>query len=188
MCVGQVGDVDVVANAGSVGRGVVFAVNANGRSASEGHVQNQRDEVGFRLVGFTAGDAVWPLGRPSHVEIAQRGVVQAVNAVEPGEHMFNQQLGFAVSVGGLKARIFLNRHALRFTINRSGGGKDEPARSVGKHSFKEGEGGGGVIAEVDFGLDHGFAGFDESGEVEHPVEGTALILSGNKKIFNRRPV
>ena len=69
--VSQVGDVDVVANAGAVGGGVVVAVDADGLATAEGDVENQGNEVGFRLVGFAAGDAVGAFGSSGHIEIAQ---------------------------------------------------------------------------------------------------------------------
>ena len=36
-----------------------------------------------------------------------------MNAVQPGEHLLDQQLGFAVGVGGEQPRIFLNRNGLQ---------------------------------------------------------------------------
>ena len=65
MRVGQVGDVDVVADAGSVGSGVVVAEDAMDCAAAEGDVENQRNQVGLRLVGLAAGDAAWPSGAPA---------------------------------------------------------------------------------------------------------------------------
>jgi hypothetical protein len=55
---------------------------------------------------------------------------------------------------------------------------------AGEDGFEQGEGGSGVVAEVDFGLLHGFAGFDEGGEVEHAVKGNVCIGSLAKKTFD----
>jgi hypothetical protein len=48
--------VDVVADAGAVVGGVVFAEDLDGGAAAEGYVEDERDEVRFGLVGFAAGD------------------------------------------------------------------------------------------------------------------------------------
>jgi hypothetical protein len=37
-------------------------------------------------------------------------------------------------------------------------------------------------------MDHGFAGLDESGEMENAVEGMALGLCLQENVFNQRPV
>jgi hypothetical protein len=111
--VGQVGDVDVVADAGAVGGGIVVAEDA----MEAGGPGLRRAPAGIRCdSGSWASPRVTPslpaLGRAGHVEVAQRGGAQAVNPVEPAEHVLHQQLGFAVGIGGLEARIFLNRHRL----------------------------------------------------------------------------
>ena len=59
---------------------------------------------------------------------------------------------------------------------------------MGQHRLKQGEGGGGVVAEVDLGPRHGLAGFNERGEVEDAVEGLALLLGGDEKVFKRGTV
>ena len=61
MRVGQVGDVDVVADAGAVGGGVVVAVDPDRLAPAQGHVENQRNQVRLGLVRLAAGDAVWAL-------------------------------------------------------------------------------------------------------------------------------
>src|SRR5258708_39359866 len=45
--IGEIGDVDVVANAGAVGGGGVIAINADGRTAAKGNIENQWDEMGL---------------------------------------------------------------------------------------------------------------------------------------------
>ena len=99
MRVGQVGDVDVVADAGAVGGGIVVAVDANGGASPERDVEDERNQVGFRVVGFAAGDALGTFRRAGYVEVAQRGIAQAVNAIEPAEHVLDKQLGLAIGIG-----------------------------------------------------------------------------------------
>ncbi len=54
--VGEVGDVDVVADAGAVVGGVVVAEDLDGGAAAEGDVEDEGDEVRFGLMGFAAKD------------------------------------------------------------------------------------------------------------------------------------
>ncbi len=64
--VGEIGYVDVVADAGAVGGGVVFAVDEDLFAAAEGYIEDERDDVGFGLVGFAAiGDGA------GYVEVAE---------------------------------------------------------------------------------------------------------------------
>ena len=70
------------------------------------------NQVRLGLVGLAAGDALGTLGRSGHIEVAQRGVAQAVNPVEPAQHVLDQQFGLAIGVGGQEARIFLDGNRL----------------------------------------------------------------------------
>ena len=56
MRVGQVGDVNVIANAGAVRSGVIVAEDSDGLAAAQSDVEDQRNQVGLRLVGFAAGN------------------------------------------------------------------------------------------------------------------------------------
>src|SRR5579859_1824957 len=77
MGIGQVADVNVIADAGAVMCGVVVAKNLDGFAASEGNVQNQRNDVRLRLVGFAAihDAASMAAGFRSSgdIEVAERG-------------------------------------------------------------------------------------------------------------------
>ncbi len=129
----------------------------------------------FGLVRFAAGDAVGTFGGSSDVEVAQRSVAQAMDAVEPGEHVLDQQLGLAIGIGGAEARIFLDGNRLRLAIDGGSGGEDEAAGAVGEHGLKQGKSGGGVVAKEELRMNHGFAGFNEGGEVENAIEWLALF-------------
>ena len=67
----EVGDVDVVADAGAVGGGVVVAVDPRGAAALQ-HLQHQREQV------VRAGVVEVRGRRADHVEVAQRRVREAV--------------------------------------------------------------------------------------------------------------
>ncbi len=64
MSIGQVGDVDVVADARAVRCRVVIAIDANRLAAPQSHVENQRNEVRLGLVIFASRDAIRDLPAP----------------------------------------------------------------------------------------------------------------------------
>ena len=101
---GQVVDVDVVADAGAVGRGVVGAEDVDRLALAERDLQDERDEVRFGVVVF-ADRAVG--GGAGGVEVAEGGVAEAVGVRVVGQRVLDDQLGEAVgidrrSAGGLR--------------------------------------------------------------------------------------
>src|SRR5439155_9639344 len=78
--VGQVDHVDVVADASAVGGRIVGPVNLDPRPPPEAGLEDERDEVALGVV--VLAEALRGAGR---VEVAQAGVAQAVDAVEPVE-------------------------------------------------------------------------------------------------------
>ena len=52
MGAGQIVDVDVVANAGAVGRGIILAEDLDLLPLPQGHLQHQRNQMRFRIVVF----------------------------------------------------------------------------------------------------------------------------------------
>src|SRR5208283_307815 len=82
----QIADMDVIADAGAVGCRVVGAENVHVWGAAEGDFENPWDEMRLRLVGL----ALIGTGRAGGIEIAQAGIAQAVNLMEPSEHSLHQ--------------------------------------------------------------------------------------------------
>jgi len=108
-----------------------------------------------------------------------------MDSVKPSEHVFNEELGFAINVGRLEARIFFDWHGFRFTVHCRSRGKDKAAGSVGNDGLEKGEGRGGVIAEIDLRLDHGFAGFDQGCKVQNSIKRGALLFRCDEKFLDR---
>src|SRR5580658_6775524 len=105
---------DVIADASAVGRGIVGAKNVDVWGAAESDFENPGDEVRLRLVGF----ALVRTKRSRRIEIAQAGIAQAVNLMEPGQHSLHQQLRFAVGVGRTEGIVLLDRSAIGIAIKR----------------------------------------------------------------------
>jgi hypothetical protein len=186
---GQVADVDVVADAGAVWGGVIVAEDFDGLAAAEGDVEDERDEMRLGLVGFAAGDdarAVLRFRSAGDIEIAQRGGAKAVSAVEPTEHLLDQELGFAIGVGGAEGGAFRDGNGFRLAVYGGCRAENKTLRSATENGFEQGERGGGVIAEVGFRGFHRFAGFNEGGEVEDAVVRCPIGGCGAEKAFDDR--
>ena len=186
--VGEVGDVDVIADAGAVGGGVVVAVDADRLAATQGDIQDERDEVGFGLVIFAAADAIGTFGGAGDVEIAKGDGAEAVDGVKPLENGFDHQLRFTVGVCRFEARALGDGDGLGLAIDGRGGGKDEAAGTLGDDGLEHGEGGGGVVTEVGAGVDHGFAGFNKSSEMKDRIKGLAFSFCGLENFFNQSTI
>ena len=61
-----------------------------------------------------------------NIEIAQTGIAQAMDAVNPGQHLLHQQLALAVGIRGGKDSVLLDRRVLRLAIDGSRRRKDQP--------------------------------------------------------------
>lgn len=120
--VGEIGDVDVIADAGAVFRRVIRAEDGDMVAYALRRFQNERDEMRLRIVIFADGAA---LCRPGRIEIAERDVAKAVSGGEIGEHMLNDEFRAAVDIGRTVREIFFNRRFLRLPVHGGGGGEDD---------------------------------------------------------------
>src|SRR5579863_446521 len=100
MCVCQVGDVDVIPDAGSVRCRIVYPEYFDRFTAAKGHIENQGNQVGLWFMGLATRDAVRPFGSSGNVEVPQRRGAQAVDPVHPAEYLLDDQLGFAIGIRG----------------------------------------------------------------------------------------
>ena len=165
MCGGQVADVNVVANACAIGSGVIRSEDGDAFAHALGGLKDDGNQVGFGVVVFPE-----IAGGPGGIEIAQAGVTETVDAMKPVEHALDEQLRFAVSVGGLERIALLDGDVLRVAIQRRGGGKNEARNAEFENGFEQGESVAGIVAEIFFGGGHGFAGFDGSSQMHDAVE------------------
>ena len=139
--VGQVGDVDVVAYAGPVRRGVVIPEDLDrprdpaGRGRQR-HLQYVRDQVRLGGVAFPVPLPALVLMRARHVEVAQADRAEAVHPRELAEAGVHGELGGAVGAGRPGRVGLLDRGALRFAVDRRGRGEDDPADAGFAHRLQ----------------------------------------------------
>ena len=140
--VGDVRDVDVVADAGAV-RGVVVAAEDPDLGAqAERHLQQDRDQVRFGHVVFAALRR-----RPAGVEVAERDVAQAVRRRVPRQRPLERQLRGAVGVDRPQRRVLGDRGPLRLAVDRGGRRKDQTPHVGGPHGVQQVEAAGYVDLE-----------------------------------------
>ena len=133
MRLGEIDDVDVVADGGAVGGGIVSAVDVDG-TVLGGGLEDERDQVGLGIVALAVA-----LGGTGGVEVAQRGAGEASGGGGPAEHALEEELGLAVGVGGLRGGVFGDRQVFGIAVDGGGGAEDEALDSGGDHGVEDGE-------------------------------------------------
>ena len=167
---GEVVDVDVVADAGAVGGGVVGAEDGDGVDvAPDGH-EDAGDKVGFGVVVFA--DAAVEVAAAG-VEVAEEDGLEAEGGFAVAEDAFEHEFAGAVGVDGVLWVGLVHGHEDGVTVGGAGGGEDEAFAGVFLHGFEESEGAGDVVAVVFEGVFDGFADVAVGGEVE---DGFGLVL------------
>jgi len=117
MGLGQVQHVDIVADAGAVGRGVVRAEDQDLGCPTSGRVHHQRDEV-LHAAWILAIAGIERSTRS--IEVAQRHRTQAVAGIKPAQHPLDQELALAVGVLGPQGRVLTHRQGLGRAVHRGG--------------------------------------------------------------------
>src|SRR5947209_7366634 len=117
MGIGNIGDVDVIAYASSIGRIVVVTVNREDLAATGGGIQNKRDQVGLRIVIFT--DLIVGVGA-SGVEVAQGDRPQPVSCLKVAKHPFRKQLRRTIGVNWILRGLFRDWSPVRNAVGGAG--------------------------------------------------------------------
>ena len=166
MGLGQVAHMDVIPHAGAVLGGIVVPKDHNLLPPPRRHLEDQGDQVGFRIVRLADGP-----GRvgAAGVKIPQRHIPQAVGPGRPSDHLLHGPLGLPVAVGGRKGVPLQDGHPLRFPIDRRRGGKQQLVHTVGGHLLQEGKGPAQVVVVVLKGMIHRLPHLGAGGEVDHPL-------------------
>ncbi len=167
----EIADVDVVAHAGAVPRGVIGAGNRNARAGAVGGLQNDRNEVALRAVVLADRAAGH---RAAGVEVAQGDIAQTVRERGPLEHLLHGDLGRAVGVGRLEGVRLQNRGVDRLAVGRGGGGEDDFVDVVGDHAREKDLRAADIVAVILEGVGHALANEGIGGEVDDRVDGFRL--------------
>src|SRR4029453_2986536 len=132
MRVGEIEDVNVIANTGSIWRVVVGSVNFDVRSFSESHLQHSWNEMRLRSMVFAKS-----LGCAGGIEVAQTNKFHPMNLVVPTKNFFESEFGFAGGTDGTRLRGFVDWQAIRRTKKGACRRKDDPPHTSRDHGIEQ---------------------------------------------------
>lgn len=112
---------DVVAYTGSVRGFVIRPENLHVGPFAGGGIEDQRDQVGFRIVTL-AHLSIWISS--GSVEIAQANVLDSVSTVIVPEDLLDHEFAPAVGIDWRLGMVFRERDILRHAVSGTGGRKD----------------------------------------------------------------
>ena len=164
---GQVGHVDVVADAGAVRGGVVVAEQSHPTprpyppftvplhcAAAQGHPQDAGDQVRLRVVPLAQPPPVRPGRGARHVEVAQAHRADLVHPGVLGQCRVHGQLGSTVGAGRPGRGVLLDGRALGLAVDRRGGGEHDPGDPGLPHRLQQRQRTAQVVAPVQRRLGH----------------------------------
>ena len=125
---GQIAHMDVIADAGAIGGGVVVAEDLQVGAAARHHIKHERDQVGFRVVVFT--QIAIGIGAGS-IEIAENHTGQPVGSAKIAEQLLHHGLTAAVGIDRRLGVLFGDRNLLGHPIGGAGAGKHNRHGPVG---------------------------------------------------------
>ena len=114
---GEVVNVNVVANARAIDSRIVIAKDFQGRSFALDCLQDERNQVRFRIMILANLASV--VG-PSRIEVSEGHVAQAVRATISLERILQRELGCAVGIYRLAGSVLGNRRFVRSAIDCRG--------------------------------------------------------------------
>src|ERR1019366_8119581 len=176
----QILDVNIITDAGAVGRGVIRAVNLHLRLLAERHEQHVRDEMRLDAVMLAEFFA-----RAGSVEITERNEFQSVNLLIPQQRLLEHQLGFAVGIDRTLRQIFRHRHAVWRTVSGASRAEDEFLHATFHGGVRQLERVDEVVVEILFGVRHGLADERERGKMKAGVWLHRLDGSEDVSLFFR---
>src|SRR5579871_4246455 len=141
----QIVDVDVIAHAGAVGRGIIVAEKFEGTTLPGDRLQRAGNQVSFRLVHFADVSSFVGTGG---VEVAQADRAQSVSTAVGFEGIFKKQFRNAVRIDRLPGRVFRDRHFRRYAVDRAGGRENKLLHAGVDGCIQQREPSLDVVAEI----------------------------------------
>ena len=167
---GEVGDVDVVADAGAVRGRVVVTEQLQLLPLPGGDRKRDRDQVALRVVPLADQRAVAAAVRAGHVEVPQRHRGQPVRPGLVTQRVVDRELRGGVRVRWPGLRGLLDGQLVGIAVDVGGGGEHQPPYPGRAHRVEQPQRADEVVLPVPFRLLHRLAGEDQAGEVQYPVE------------------
>ena len=149
MRVGEIEDVDVIANTRSIRRVVVVSVDFDVRFLTECHLQHSWNEMRLRSMVFAKF-----LRCAGGVEVAQANKFHPMDVVVPTQNFFEREFGFAIGTDGTWLCGFIDWHAIRRTKDRAGGREDDPPDISRDHRVEQIQSIAEIIPKIFGGITH----------------------------------
>ena len=143
MSLGEIDDVNVVADTGAVRSGVVGAKDSAFLLLGKRDAQHVGDEVRLDSALFAKF-----LAATGGVEIAERHKLQPVQLAVPFEYRLEHQLAFAVRVDWLLRSLLSDRHGVRHAVGGCGGAEDKFFHAGLDGGVEQVDTVGDVVAEI----------------------------------------
>src|SRR5467141_3886755 len=164
MGIGDIEHVDVITDAGSVGRGVVSTKDIDVRQGAGGGIENARNEMSFHAMMFAA-----LFGGAGGIEIAEGHVVEYGVGFVIRQNPFENELGFSVRIDRRFPMVFGNGNDFRLTVSGGSGRENEFFHAVASDGIEQIHAAGHVGGIENTGLANGFGYESFRGEVHHGV-------------------
>ncbi len=162
MRVGQVGDMDVIADRRAVRRRIVDPVDLDRIAAAQRGTQHARDQMSFRVV--VLADLAICVGA-RRVEVAQRRIAQIISLGVPVQGPLDRQLGLAIGVErGLRGGL-ADWHLVRHAVDRAGRREHDRAHAGLAHRSQQRQRAADIIAVVKLGVADRLADIGEGREM-----------------------
>src|SRR6266403_4136097 len=176
--IGNIEHVDVIADAGSVRRGIVRAEDIDMGQSTAGGIENPRNEMSFHPMMLAAF-----LGSSGSVEIAKGYVFESGVDLVIRQNLFEHKLGFTIGIDGRLPMIFGDGNDFGFAIGGCRGRKNEFLHAVARDGIEQVHTTGHVCGVENARLAYGFGDQGLGGEVHHGVN---LVL--REDAFNLRAI
>src|SRR5687768_4231596 len=132
MCPSDVGHVNIVPDAGSIGRPVVRTVELDSSSLAHGCFDEDRDEMGFVMAVLAV-----LLSRPAGIEVPERDVLEAVDPAVPFEDLLELQLGKTIWAQWMLRCLFCNDRYTWVAVDSCGRREDDPGYARPLHRLEQ---------------------------------------------------
>src|SRR6266550_6851767 len=176
--IGDIEHVDIVAEAGSVRRGIVSAEDVDMRQSTAGGIENPGNEMSFHAMMLAA-----LLGGSGSVEIAEAHIFESGVDLVIRQNLFEHELGFTIRIDGRLAMVFGDGNGFGFAIGGCSGRKNEFLHAVARDGIEQIDTTGHVCGVENTRLAYGFGDQSLGGEVHHGVN---LVL--REDAFNLRAI
>ena len=181
----EIRDVDIVPQAGSVGRRVIRSEDVEMAAFAESRLRRHLDQVRRPLAGLPA--AALRVGA-CHIEVAQHHIVHRMGGGRVPQHQLGHELRGAIGRDRIERRGFPDRVFLGIAIDRRRRREDEPADLVADGSPDQGVRFHRIVEIIAQGIGDGIRDDDRACEMRDGIDAVLLDDLGNKPLVAAIPL